>query len=833
MTFEYVVNSDVEMKKLNKEEEESLVKKISSKFVEWNSERSANLEMAQKLSDEIFFKNEYIPSGDKTQRWKSKIKMCKTFMFYQTLKSYIWRNTYANVNSMFDVSGETHDSDNASNRQKAMLVDIMERMDYQKTCDQIIDNALLYGELISFTAWKTQTEEYRRPIDFFLDSNSMNFDKQMKIAKAVEEGKNFYVDERVIYDNPYIYPVNPADIVFDSTLCDDWDSCPKIYRAYKTPNDIINNKLYAITKEQAELIQNLVKEGNNNRLKGQEDIVKGSTVEVLEHWGDLKLTNGQLLKNWHAVVVARKYLVYFHKNDALINPFSYGAFVRDPETKRGISPLYSVLSLSQVQEDLLNRTCNLQSLSENPPLLAPEGFFEEDELQLYPGKIIEYGDSLSPAAAFQQLQFNPQIFLQDITFLNDLMAEVSGIFPNMVGALDDGGTKTATEINVKTQGQMTRLAMIVDTINQDLIIPNVEKVAKLCADFKSGVETIFVSKDNKQEYIEVDDFVRQGEYKYTYSDSSSTALKSEQADLVVTAAERFAQVIPLNMQEIFLWYFEQKGVDNPERFLNIQTQQPENNQNLDALIPLIGMLAEGAGVNTQINKNANSEINYQEQNQEINKKTEPATQEKDKRLYPDEIAGVKRGKPMTFEDVVKKGVNPSYDKTAGTDEDDGNCNSCVAAYIYCRRGYDVNAASTLDNKKAEELSHKGLDLWIEAETGEIAKWTEFNNDNQSTFDFLNETIKPGEIYELAQYPQLKAGDLSTVDGHVVVVEKGSDGQLKIYDPQKREVYENSSKTKMYIDSWIDTKEMARDIYPKFIRVDNKQINPYYEGVLVH
>ena len=231
--------------------------------------------------------------------------------------------------------------------------------------------------------------------------------------------------------------------------------------------------------------------------------------------------------------------------------------------------------------------------------------------------------------------------------------------------------------------------------------------------------------------------------------------------------------------------------------------------------------------------NANPETNYQEQNQEINKKTEPPTQEKDKRLYPDEIAGVKRGEPMTFEEVVRKGVNPSYDKTAENDKGDGNCNSCVAAYIYCRRGYDVNAASTLDNKKAEELSHNGLDLWIEAETGEIAKWTEFNNDNQSTFDFLNETIKPGEIYELAQYPQLKAGDLSTIDGHVVVVEKGSDGQLKIYDPQKREVYENSSKTKMYIDSWIDAKEMARDIYPKFIRVDNKQINPYYEGVLVH
>ena len=87
-------------------------------------------------------------------------------MFYQTLKAFIWRNTYANVNSMFDVSGENHDSNNASNKQKAMLVDILEKMGYQRTCDQIIDHALLYGELISFTAWKKNYEEYRRPIDF-------------------------------------------------------------------------------------------------------------------------------------------------------------------------------------------------------------------------------------------------------------------------------------------------------------------------------------------------------------------------------------------------------------------------------------------------------------------------------------------------------------------------------------------------------------------------------------------------------------------------------------------------------------------------------------------
>ena len=565
MSFEYIINQDEKIKKLTQEEKEQLVSKISSKFVTLNSERSENLEMASNLANEIFFKNDFKSLTDKNQKWKAKIKMCKTFMFYQTLKAFIWRNTYANVNSMFDVSGENHDSNNASNKQKAMLVDILEKMGYQKTCDQIIDNALLYGELISFTAWKKNYEEYRRPIDFFKNLFSQDFAKLPQILEAIKNGKNYWVDSRKIYDNPFIYAVNPADLVFDSSQKDNWDSCPKIYRSYKTASEIINNKYYNFTdEEKAEILELPTSASQNPKIK---DVVNGSTIEVLEHWGDLKLPDGVVLHNWHAVVVARKNLAFFGKNESIINPFSYGAFITDPETKRGISPLYSVLSLAHLQEELMNRTCNLQTLNENPPLLAPEGFFDEDEINLYPGKIIEYGDNLTPSGAFQQLTFNSNIFLQDIEFLNDLMAEVSGIFPNMIGSVETSGTKTATEINTKTQGQMIRLAMLVDTINQDLIIPNVEKVAKLCADFKSGIETVFVNHENKQEVIEIDDFVRQGDYKYMYADSSMTTQKSEQADIVIQAIEKFSSLIPLNLQEIFIWYFEQKGVDSPERFL--------------------------------------------------------------------------------------------------------------------------------------------------------------------------------------------------------------------------------------------------------------------------
>ena len=579
MSFEYLIEKENSTKKLSKSDENSLVKSITEDFKIYNEKRNQNLQNSNALIDEIFFKNKVATnSSDKNTNWKSKIKMCKLFMFYQTLKAFIWRNVYSNVNSMFDVSGENQDSDNSSNKQKAMLVDILEKMNYQKTCDTVIDNALLYGELISFTAWKKRYEEYRRPIEFFKNIFSDDVQKLPRILEAIAKGKNYWTDSRKIYDNPFIYPVNPANLVFDVSQKDNWDDCPKIYRSFKSPQDIINNQLYSIDKITAQEIKNLVKSDtepyNKDVKKLLDEVVDGQTVEILEHWGDLKLPDGTLLKNWHAVIVARKYLVRFQKNETIINPFTYGTFIQDPESKRGISPLYSILSIAHAQEDLFNRTLNMQALSENPPLLAPEGFFTQEEINLYPGKIIEYGDNLSPSAAFKQLTFEHTVFSNDISFLDSLMSEVSGIYPSMIG-IDEDSVKTATEITTKTQGQMTRLAMLLDIINQYFIIPNVKNVAKLCADFKSGVETVFINKNNQKELIEIDDSVRQADYKYTYSDRTMINEKSNKADLLVQAIDKFSQKIALDLPEIFVWYFEQKGVENPERFLAQNMQLPQ------------------------------------------------------------------------------------------------------------------------------------------------------------------------------------------------------------------------------------------------------------------
>ena len=196
-------------------------------------------------------------------------------------------------------------------------------------------------------------------------------------------------------------------------------------------------------------------------------------------------------------------------------------------------------------------------------------------------------------------------------------------------------------------------------------------------------------------------------------------------------------------------------------------------------------------------------------------------------MFPKEIAGVKRGKEMSFEEVARKGVNPTYEKYIESSPGDGNCHSCTLAYELCRRGYSVNAASVFENETAKKLSHNAFDLWIDPRNGRRCDWQEIDIENETSFNYLEKNIKQGERYELGMYPQLIEDDFDTADGHVVSVERGSDDQLRIYDPQRREYYIGNEQVKLYLYSWIDAPEAVKGIYPKLLRVDDKIINPEY------
>ena len=69
--------------------------------------RSDNIEKADKLIQEIFFKNEKLKEKkSKEEQRNTKVNMCKTYMFFQVLRAFIWKTVYSNINSMFDVTGK-------------------------------------------------------------------------------------------------------------------------------------------------------------------------------------------------------------------------------------------------------------------------------------------------------------------------------------------------------------------------------------------------------------------------------------------------------------------------------------------------------------------------------------------------------------------------------------------------------------------------------------------------------------------------------------------------------------------------------------------------------
>ena len=580
--MEYIVEKDQKAHKLSANEKEEIAQRIVNNFETYDRARTEQKDKAHKLIQEIYFKNPAKKDSDEDDAWKSVVRMCKLFMYSQILKAFIWKNTYANTNSMFDVSGENLEADNNSNKEKTMLVDCAEKMEYSKALDKIIDKSLIWGEVVSFVTWKKKSKEYRRPISFF-----EGVTKPANVPKMLAEkmkGKKFYVDEKVVYDNPYVYDVDPENFVFDASQFEDFDCCPKIYKTWKTADYIINNKHFKVSKEIAETLRNLVKDNgdevdlsNQSQEKQKDKDTNGTTIEMLEHWGDLTLPNGVVLKNWYAVVVAGKYLVRFEKNPLVINPFTYGTYLEDPDTHRGISPLYGIYELALTQEDMLRRTMDLQALTENPPIYVAKGFFKKElkSVKIFPGKIIEYDPQLYANVPIRPMEFNTAVFQGDLEYLDDLMSEISGIFPNMAGASESDRT-TATEISTKVEGQLTRLKMLLDIINNYLILADIKKIAELKANFTFGEETVFVNNDNKQESVVINDKIRQAEYRFTYADRSATSERFNFADLVAQATQMFAKSgLRVNIEEFFTWYMEQKGVENPERFLLTALIPPE------------------------------------------------------------------------------------------------------------------------------------------------------------------------------------------------------------------------------------------------------------------
>lgn len=528
-----------------------LTAKITKKYDDLEESRRGQLSDIQLIQNAIY-KHTIPPVNE----WNTKIQLPEIYELAQTLKAHISENLYSHPDSMFDVSGNTPQTQMLANRQKAMLVNTFEQMRLEEEMEKMIDSIVETGESTIFVGWQTKTKTVRR---------AQSIEEQL--VNPTESG--FVVEEKVIYDNAKIKFIKPEDFVFDKNELDNWDSCAKIYRTYSTIHDIIADKANSLlTDEKIENLKALIS-NKNNKNTNADKAVDGNKVEILEFWGDIELESGEILKNQLIVVAGRKEIIRMEENPFVINPFVYANIIKNPETERGISPLKVAIILNNISSTILNKQLDALSLMMNPPYLAPKGCFKGEQI-VKPGKIIEYDSALMPQAPVP-LNFNNALHGWDfLNYFKTTTESATGIFKNMAGNIQSE-VRTATELTYSVSGQTARLNMMLDAINRKLIIPMVEKTAEIIANFKLGKELICINEHGKPLFMEVDDNVRNANYIYRYGDRKATLERKTRSKELFDVVKAFAEVPVVNEQinwiECFKFALEQYGIENANNFL--------------------------------------------------------------------------------------------------------------------------------------------------------------------------------------------------------------------------------------------------------------------------
>ena len=440
-------------------EESHLVDRITRKFDNYEGARSSQIADLAAVRNSIYEIKSPVHGA-----WDSKVDLPNMYELAQTLKAHITQNVYSHPETMFDVSGTSEESQAFANKQKAMLVKTFEEMNFELELEKIVNGIVEAGEATLFVGWDTKVKRTRRAQTF--EEKLLDF-----------SNKGFVIEEKVVYDNAKIKYIHPEDFVFDKYDADNWDSCSKIYRTYKTLDEIrcdkSNNYLNAMKLED---LKGVV--AKNSKRPTSFD---NNKLEVFEFLGDIELKNGKTLKNWFITVAGRKHIIRFESNPFVINPFIHANIIQNPTTGRGISPIRVALVLNDISSEILNKQLDALALTMNPPYLAPKGCFRGQQ-NISPGKIIEYDAALMPTTP-TPLNFDKAMVGWDfLNYFKTTIESATGVFKNMSGNIQDQA-RTATELNYSASGQESRLNMILEEINRKIIIPAVEKTADIIANF--------------------------------------------------------------------------------------------------------------------------------------------------------------------------------------------------------------------------------------------------------------------------------------------------------------------------------------------------------------
>ena len=552
-------NTEFESTTLSLDELEEIKDKICEKFDKLNEARR------NQLSHIKFVKNAIFGSYSHNEIGAKKLNLPDAWEQAATLKAHLLEAIPSYPEGLFDVSETDNSSSERANLHKLFLCNALEKMKFQDKIEEIIDRLIETGEAILFVGWETRWRKRRSATTLY-----------EKIQNPLMN--SFKVIKEKTYEGPSLRVISSHDFVFDTQRANRWDNCPKIQRSWMEINEILENKQnFTLNAQIKDELESMLE-----RSKKDKDTtgISDGLVEVLKYFGDIRLNNGKILKNYLIVVVGRYAVVQYEPNPYVNCPYIYANIIQDPITKRGLSPLSPVIPVLDAACEIMQTQILGHKLVSNPPFLAPKGAFH-GEIEVKPGKIIEYDSSLLPQMP-QPLNFSAMLGgWEFIKFFKSQIERATGVFDNMAGSINESSERTATELNYTANGQNARLNWFIDSINRKIIMPLLEKTALTTANFMIGESKISTQIEGKPVTLEITPEVREGNFIYKYSDRKTTIARDSKFKEIQRTISEFSKIPDIaqkiNWQECFKYTLATLGVENTSKFLLTQEEIAQKN----------------------------------------------------------------------------------------------------------------------------------------------------------------------------------------------------------------------------------------------------------------
>lgn len=521
MRFYYY--KDDNKKEIRKIDRDNICADINEKAKIWSQDVEEVREDYERVVREIY------PSANE---YKDQVKMIPdVYEQRQSLKANMYKATYQNYDGMFDIEGLDQESHQLSAMLKSALVYDCYKIDLQSTLDKILDDYIDKGECAWFSHWTTKVERKR-------------IQEKVPVIGLNELGEEYLLDievinrpkDEIVYEGADIERIDPLNLYFDKSQKTHWESCGKIYREFVPLSYILSNKDYKLTREEVSDLKQTVSNKQNETINDYSDAyhnvdVKfiGSSVEVMEYYGDYILPNGDTARNVIIVVIAGKYLAKLEESLYPVCPIGYACYNERPDSLRGQTALKPALLLNELENKCMDLTMESWLLTTNPPMLAQKGFINSG-ITYEPGGVIEYNvDTLDdPGRMPQPLNFSAGMRGFDFQdFFKRKMEGATGVSPYMQGTGGLGGVRTAAESTYIYSGQTTRLSREAYLFSHNVIVPIIWAIYKLKKEYQTTNDVIPVVKDGIKDFYEVTEQTRNGHYVFMIG-NAQTSVEREQ-----------------------------------------------------------------------------------------------------------------------------------------------------------------------------------------------------------------------------------------------------------------------------------------------------------------